>query len=246
MQVEHMNIQPQKGEKVELIIRELTTVNELPIKAPVKIKLDGTIGAPFEFLSKRYDQPDQINQKRCHIIVDREDITILLVMNESDEYIRGQVGGKLEFYPKFVEFGINTGKVWTPQQLGMFFKMNRSFFVDRTDNMKLVAELMNFTATVNNKIERSAKENGDRTDNFAQVVNSNLPASFKLTMPIFKGTPAETIEVETFAQINGREVSFILLSPGAQASLEEIRDKAVDEQLVKIREICPDIAIIEQ
>lgn len=246
MQVEHMQIQPKEAGVTEIIIREVNGVNELPVKPPVKVKIDGTIGAPFEFLLKRFDQPDQINQKRCHIIVDREDITILLVINEHDEYIKGTVKGTLEFYPKFVEFGINTGKVWTPQQLGMFFKMNRSFFADRAENMRLVNELMNFTATVNNKIERAAKENGDRTDNFSQVVNSNLPASFKLTMPIFKGTPAETIEVETFAQINGREVSFILLSPGAQASLEEIRDKAVDEQLEKIVNICPDIALIEQ
>lgn len=246
MQVEHMNIQPQNGEKAEIIIREVTTVNELPVLKPVKIAIAGTIGAPFEFLSKRHDQPEQINQKRCHILVDREDITIALVTCEQDEYTRGNVKGKLEFHPKFVEFGINTGKVWTPAQLGLFFKMNRSFFVDRATNMSLVNELMNFTATVNNKIDRSVKENGDRTDNFAQVVNSNLPKSFTLNMPIFKGTPAEIIEVETFAQINGREVQFTLLSPGAQATLEEIRDKAVDEQLKQIREICPYIAIIEQ
>lgn len=241
-----MNIQPQNGEKAEIIIREVTTVNELPVLKPVKIAIAGTIGAPFEFLSKRHDQPEQINQKRCHILVDREDITIALVTCEQDEYTRGNVKGKLEFHPKFVEFGINTGKVWTPAQLGLFFKMNRSFFVDRATNMSLVNELMNFTATVNNKIDRSVKENGDRTDNFAQVVNSNLPKSFTLNMPIFKGTPAEIIEVETFAQINGREVQFTLLSPGAQATLEEIRDKAVDEQLKQIREICPYIAIIEQ
>jgi hypothetical protein len=69
------------------------------------------------------DQPEQVNQKRCHIIVDREKITIELVMNENDEYTTGTAKGKLDFYPKFIEFGINSGKVWTPQQLGMFLKM---------------------------------------------------------------------------------------------------------------------------
>ena len=104
---------------------------------------------------------------------------------------------------------------------------------------------MNFTATVNNSIERAVKENGNRTDNFAQVVNSNLPESFKVEMPIFKGMQPETIEVETFAQVDGREVSFILLSPGAQATLEDLRNKVVDEQLEQIKEIAPEIAIIE-
>lgn len=246
MQNEHMQLNFQPGvEKAELIIREVKEVNELKVKEPVKIGLSGTIGAPFEFLLKRMDQADQINQKRCHIVVDREEISIKLVFNENDEYNRGEVVGTLDAYPKFTEFGINTGKVWTPTALGLFFKMNRAFFTSREDNMKLVSDLMNFTATVNNSIERSAKESGDRTDKFEQVVNSNLPKSFNLVIPIFKGIAAETIEVETFAQVDGRQVSFTLLSPGAQAILEEIRDKAVDEQLKKIGDSCPDIAIIE-
>ena len=57
--------------------------------------------------------------------------------------------------------------------------------------------------------------------------------------------PAETIEVETFAQVNGREVAFVLLSPGAQATLEDLRDKVIDDEIAKIKEIAPEIAIIE-
>jgi len=135
---------------------------------------------------------------------------------------------------------------WAPSELGMYFKMNRAFFESKDDNMKLVTDLMNFKASVDNKIERSMKENGDRKDNFAQIVNSNLPKSFKLKIPIFKARQPEIIEVETFAQINGRDVAFTLLSPGAQETLENIRDNEVDLQLKKIRELAPDIAIIEQ
>jgi hypothetical protein len=247
MQNEKMQINLAAGmSKAEIIVREVKEVNELPVLKPIKIAIVGTIGAPFEFLTRRMDQPEQINQKRCHILVNRENISIELVYNENDEYNKGTIKGVLQPHPKFVEFGINTGQVWTPQQLGLFFKMNRAFFTTREDNMKLVSELMNFTATVNNSIQRSAKENGDRTDNFEQVVNSNLPKSFNLIIPIFKGKEAEIIEVESFAQINGREVAFTLLSPGAQAAQEDIRDKAIDEQLDSIRALCPDIAIIEQ
>ena len=45
--------------------------------------------------------------------------------------------------------------------------------------------------------------------------------------------------------MNGREVSFVLLSPGAQATLEDLRDKVIDEQLEQVKEIAPEIAIIE-
>lgn len=247
MQNEKLQVVLSEGiQKAEVIIREVSEVNELKIKAPLKLNIKGVIGSVSEFLSKRKDQEDQINQKRCHILVNRENISIELIFNENDEYHTGIIKGTLQEHPKFKEFGINTGKVWSPSELGMFFKMNRSFFPDKTENMKLVTDLMNFTAKVNNSIDRSIKENGDRTDNFAQTVNSNLPASFTLTLPIFKGTQSETLEVETFAQVNGRDIAFVLLSPAANQTMEDIRDKVIDEQLQKIAEICPDIAIIEQ
>ena len=67
-----------------------------------------------------------------------------------------------------------------------------------------------------------------------------------MRIPIFKGHPAEDLEIETFAQVNGREVHFVLLSPGANESLESIRDKAIDEELKEIKEIAPNIAILEE
>ena len=247
MQNEKMQINLAPGmEKAEVILREVNLVNELPVKPPVKVNISGTIGSIFEFLEKRKDQTDQIFQKRCHILVDRENIKMELITNENDFYLSGSVTAKLEKHPKFVDFGINNGYTWTPTELGMFIKMNRAFFADKNENMRLVSELMNFTATVNNAIKRAANEQGNLTDNFEQVVNSNLPKSFTVQMPIFKGRPAESIEVETFVKVDGRTISFILLSPGAQSTEEEIRDTVIDEQITKIREICPDIAIIEQ
>lgn len=238
-----VNLAPNMA-KAELVIREGAAPKELEPKAPIKTDLSGVIGAVVEYLTKRINT-GQFEQNNCHILVNRDKVEITLIINEADEYTRGKVVGKLGYNPKFVEFGINGGKVWTPTELGLFIKMNRAFFPDRAENMKLVSVLMNFTADVNNKIERAVKENGNRTDNFAQVVNSNLPEKFTIQMPIFKGMQPETIEVETFAQVNGREVSFILLSPGAQVTLEELRDKVIDEQLDKVREIAPEIAIIE-
>ncbi len=231
-------------EKAEVVLREGPAVKELEPKAPIKTDISGVIGSPLEYLKKRLST-GQFTEERSHLIVDREYISLSLIINEDDDYQRGIVHGKLEFHPKFEEFGINTKKEWTPMELGLFFKMNRAFFPDRGANMKLVTDLMSFTATVNNKIERSVKENGDRTDNFAQVVNSNLPASFVLNIPIFKGMEAETLEVETFARVDGRAVVFVLISPGANQTLEEIRNKTIDAQLEQIKVIAPKLAIIE-
>lgn len=243
MQNEKMVINLAPGQN-EIILREGAAPKVLDPKAPVKINIEGIITAPCEFLNKRINA-GQFEQKDCHIIVNREEIKVSLVVNESDEYKRGVVVGKLQYHPKFIEFGINTGKVWSPTELGLFVKMNRAFFGDKGTNMELVSKLMNFTATVNHQIEREVQENGNRKDNFAQTVNSNLPKVFNLNIPIFKGGKPESLEVETFAKIDGREVAFVLLSPGAQATIEELRDKAIDEQLEAIKQIAPEIAIIE-
>lgn len=244
MEAEKIVINPTL-ESQTVIIREGQAEKLLDPKEPIKIGLSGTLDAPLEFLKKRLDS-GQFEQKRSHLLVNRENLTVKLVTNEHDAYQVGNVLGKLEFNAKFQEFGINTGKSWSPTELGLFIKMNRSFFVEKSVAMSLTTELMNFKATVDNKIERSVKESGDRTDNFSQVVNSNLPPSFKIKIQIFKGYPADELEIETFANIDGREVSFALISPGANEALENLRDVAINAVVTDIEALAPDIAIIEQ
>lgn len=227
----------------EVVIREGDAPALLPIKAPIAIAISGTIESPFEFIGKRIGEFDH---KRAHIIVNREKVTITLTIHEDDPYLHGTIKGSLQFHPKFLDFGINTGKSWQPEKLGLFIKMNRAFFIDKATNMQLVTTFLNFKAAVNAQVERDVKMNGSRTDNYGQVVNSNMPESFTLVIPIFKGKPAEKLEIETFANIDGRDVEIVLLSPGAEYTLETIRDAVIDEQLDKIREIAPDIVIIEE
>lgn len=232
-------------EHATLTLLEGKAPEKLGEKAPIKCDIKGTLVAVKEYLEKRVNA-GQFQQKDCHILVNRDNGTIQLVFNEKDAYNRGEVLGKLVINPKFEEFGINdVNKVWTPVSLGLFFKMNRPYFTSKEDNMKLVSTLMHFTATVNSSIDNYLGQNGDRAEAFNQAVNSNLPASFKLKIPVLKGGPAWEIEVETFAKVSGKDVSFILISPDAADLLEDAKLHAIDEELDAIREIAPDIAIIE-
>lgn len=247
MQTEKLqiNLSPEMP-KAEVIFRDVDTVNELPVLAPIKTDISGVLGAPLEFLQKRKTVSVQINQHTCHILVDREKMSITLITNEHDPYLCGKITGKATVHPKFAEFGINTGKGWDPNELGQFFKMNRASFIDKSENMSIVSQLKSFEAKVNTQIVKQKSENGDFADNYSGVVMSNLPGAFKLGIPLFKGRPAEEIEVEFYASINGRTVTLQLYSPGANAAIEEIRDTMIDDELAKIRETCEDIAIIEQ
>lgn len=237
---------PEGASTAEVIIREGSAPKVLDPQPPVKIILQGVIGTPVEFLTQRSKESDQFNEKRAHVIVERENVEITLVFNENDGYTRGKVSGKLSYHPKFVEFGINAAKGWTPNKLGEFFKMNRTFFPDREKNMELVSKLKNFDATVSSKIEQERNENGSFKDNYGAVVQSNLPDAFTVKLPIFKGTPAEILEVEIYASVDGRDVTLSLVSPSALQILEEQRDKVIDEQVKLIRQLCPGIVIVEK
>ena len=137
------------------------------------------------------------------------------------------------------------GLAWEPIKLSKFIKMHRAFFTDKSQNMMLVSTLKNFKAKVNQDIERSKEENGSKVDNYSQVVDSNLPKSFKLNIPLFKGFDNEEIEVEIYADVDGRDVSLSLVSAGANEAIEECKNKVIDVQLDAIRQIAPDIVIIE-
>lgn len=230
----------------EMVWREGQASKVLDPKPPVKIDLTGTIGSPVEFLSKRILEENQIDPKRCHVLVNREDLTITLITSENDEYNRGKVLGALKLHPKFEEFGINQKKEWCPADLGQFFKMNRSFFSNREENMKLVTDLKNFSATVNSSMNRQTKENGSMNESYGQVVNSNLPEAFNLNIPIFKGVSPVNLQVEVYATIDGSDVYLQLFSPAANQLIEEMRDEVINNQVDAIEKISPEIAIIEQ
>lgn len=78
----------------------------------------------------------------------------------------------------------------------------------------------------------------------AQTVESNLPKSFNVNMPIFKGTEKRTFEVEV--EINPNDLSCTLVSPDAHDIVVQERDNQMDAVLVRIAEAAPNIVIIEQ
>lgn len=229
------------GTPIEVVLREGDAPEALNPKEPERVVINGTIDAPFRWLEKRVEL---INQKATNIIVNRDKMGIALTIDETN-YYQTEINGILQASKEMQEFGINTEKKWEPIKLSQFFKMHRAFFKDKSENMSLVSTLKNFKAKVNQDIERSKEENGNRTDNYSQVVDSNLPKSFKLNVPLFKGFSCEEIEVEIYADVDGRDVSLSLVSAGANEAIEEYKNKVINEQLDAIRAIAPDIVIIE-
>lgn len=247
MQNEKMQINLDKDcQKAEIVIREVGKVNELPVLEPEKVNISGTITSILSFLEKRWGCEGQIDHEHTHIIVDRDNLSMTLVANETDARNKMVVAGKLQLSRQFLAFHINDGFAWEPIALSQFIKMNRSYFADRDTNMKLVSVFKNFKAKVNTDYERDRKENGSFTDNYSQIVDSNMPDRFSVVLPIFKGTAAKTVEIETYATIDGHDVTVQLMSPSAQQVVDETLDAIIDEQIAAIKEIAPEIPFIEK
>ena len=226
-----------------LTLMQGTAPKQLDQLAPVKFEAAGTIEAPLRFLEQRVGD---IDQHKAHIFVNRDNLSIHLVYNEDDAYTIGNVCGTLKLSKVFQSFGINTDKQWEPEQLGQFLKLNRTYFVSREENMKVVNALKTFDAKVNQSVQRETKENGNKAFSFRQAVDSNIPETFKLCLPVLSGGSPMEIDVETYATIDGAHVSIALQSPGANDIVEDIRQNYISNMIEKLREVAPEIVIIEQ
>ena len=250
MKAENFNVTIPEGQnKVEVVLREVNdeVKKELPIQEPEPLSISGNISAVYSYLEKRWNAADnQIDHCRTHILVDRDDLSMSLVCNETDARHRAIITGKVYLSRQFKAFGVNSGKMWESVDLGNFFRINRTYFENKDVNRDLVTKLKRFVAKVETEVERETKDNGSVTDVYRKVVDSNLPEAFNVKIPIYKGAAPDILSIEIIAHVEGRHAFLELISSDAQAIVEEVRDKLIDAELDKIRELAPDIPIIEE
>ena len=96
---------------------------------------------------------------------------------------------------------------------------------------------------MNKQIEASNNDRGNRRELVDQVVEHNIPESFKLSLPIFNGTEPQEVEVEI--NVDADDLSCTLISPHAKDLIEQMRNEKIDEVIKRVNEACPDIVIIE-
>lgn len=212
----------------------------LPLKEPKYVSIHGTIDAPARWVEKR---KDDIVSADAHILVDRDHMTITLNTDENNFY-SDQIVGTLTLSTEMQEFGINTGEYMSCFDMADRIKQLRTYFETQQEAMKLVTELRSFKAKIDKELELSDDKRGNQKIMRAQTVESNLPKSFNVNMPIFKGTDKRTFEVEV--EINPNDLSCTLVSPDAHDIVVQERDNQMDAVLGRIGDAAPNIVIIEQ
>ena len=224
------------GGKMEIVYRTGKALEQLP---PRDIIIDGTIDAPARWVEAR-----QFNQKASNIIVNRSERTIVLNVDETNPY-KTIIVGVLKPSKEITEMKVNTYEYVTAQQMAERIKMHRSYFANRQEAMKLVSDLQNFKAKVNKHIQDSSDNRGNRDLVYNQAVESNLPKSFILSIPLFKGMEKTDIECEVY--VNPSDLTCTLVSAQSVELADDMSDKEIDAAIKSIKEHDngKDIVIIE-
>lgn len=224
------------GDMRQLVIREGKALDMQP---PVPVKITGTITSPAIWLEKRQPSPEY-----CHVIIDRDKMTITLVENEGDHY-QNKITGAITPSPEFTKWGINNPETqYHSLELAQKIRMNRYQFSSLEKATELVTVFQNLKAKVQREIEHSDNQRGNAKKSFTQVVNEmTIPERFEIIAPIFKGDAKRTIPVEIV--IDAESLKCSLISPEANDIMARERDALIEGQIAKIAELEPAIVIIE-
>ncbi len=241
-----VNIENYTGEKpIEVIVRKgeaAKAVDPLPLKEPLSCNLSGTVETPANWLEQR---ACDFKGRQMYAVVDRESLSIGLVVDETDARNKRTIVGKAELSDVFSYFRINDNEGWEPSKLGQFIRLHRSFFDDKKVAAELVAKLKKFSASVKSKLDKAQDRNGSMQVAYEQEVTSNLPTDFKVCLPIFKGKEKQLIEVEVDHYIQGAECYLQLFSPDALDIIENTTDSILNKEVERLRTVVPEIVVIE-
>lgn len=210
----------------------------LELKEPLRVQIDGNIDAPKRWLEQRIEG---INQKATHIKVNEDDKTITLVIDENN-YYKTVIIGQLLMSKEYNKFKLNSGEYITNFEMADLIRMSRASFANKDVAIRLTSDLRNFKAKIDGEIEKSDNARGDTRLLRAQTVESNLPKSFELMIPVFKGLPAKSIAVEV--DIRADDLACTLVSPHAQEVVDTIVKDIIKDELSAIEKIAPDIVVI--
>lgn len=231
----------------------ITHKNGVDDKPPVSININGNITAVGEYIQKRmcgsadpgHMYQGQFDPLESNILVDRDELTISLTINENDPHEKGCITGIIKENPDLTEWHINTGSSWTHSDLAQFIKMHRSCFKSNKVAMEVSNSLRDLKMTIDKKIEVSDDTKGTFKNLLIQkVIETSIRSSFNLEMPIHKGMQAYEFEVELY--VNPDTFKVTMISPDINDVIAKVQDEVIDEQIKAINEAAPKIVIIEQ
>lgn len=199
----------------------------------------GAINSVHEYLSKKVVSDEIIEHSKIEFCYDKLYIHLLYDARQRNPDV---IHGSLKLHPDLEKFNINSGKSYSTFELADFIKMNRHYFENKEYAMKLVSELRNFEGKVNRELEAKTDERGNKRALINQVVESNIPSSFHLEVPVFVGQEKIRLEVEVTISAS---FECSLISPDLKELIDLKSKEILGEQLDLIKVLHPELKIFE-
>jgi len=214
--------------QTEVLIRE---GKALELKEPLKVNFTGTIQSVVNYFEKRQNV---CNAENSRVEYDYEAGTLKLIINEKNHY-HDTIQGKIQFSKEYEQFGINTDKLWSPEALVKFLKMNKQWFPDNERHLALVGAVQKNNAKINSSLEKEKDDRGNKTDNFNRTVETNIPVEMTLQMKLFKGSErVYTFIIEIGVDATDTGIRIWFMSPELAEIINIEVKETIDAALAKL------------
>jgi hypothetical protein len=223
------------------------TGSAAPIELPDAIEIHGDINTIANFIGKRYPVPSTVealgvqvvDKDRAIVTVNREKFSIVL-QTDPENKRSTTVISTLELAPELEGFHINTGKQFTREELVKLIRFNRIFFRDLDQQASMLKSYMTFTANVNANIGNDSDLRGNVNNSYNKSVTTNIPTSFVLNIPVFKGQGKRQFMVEICIDATDKSTRFWFESIELHEMVTIESEQIINKQL----ECCKDFVIV--
>jgi hypothetical protein len=243
--------------QTELVVRE---GKALELREPLVITIAGDIYTVKNYVEKRYLKSDPLTPEQREAIkepdynlqqfykdtavvtFDKSNLSISL--HVSPQHFYGpKVVGKMEMSDEIKPFYINTDKMFNREQLVKLIRFNKRFFSDAATHESVLSAFQNLSLTGNTDLKQASDTRGNKAAAFSKSLNtSNIPTTFYLFMPIYKGMAAVKFLVEICLDSSDASIGFWFES----VELKEVQDKTVDTIFEEQKKEFADFVIVNK
>lgn len=233
-------------EKIELVMSgdthgvEIRTGDALPLKEPSKVSVSGDINTIRNYLQKRRLDAGYSTQgvypDKAIVYTDKPNRTITIDIDPENHY-GAKVKGALLINPDLQQFGINSQKQYNREALVKLLRFTKRFFSSADVHLNVLSSYQTFKASAKTEHENSSDQRGNRANHFVKLVDTTLPTTFVLCMPIFKGQPDEKFLVEICLDVTDGGAHFWFESPELEEIMALRTEEIFEDQLKEFSDL---------
>jgi hypothetical protein len=224
--------------KINADTREVTIIhkNGLDEIAPISFNTIGSIESVSRYISSRFSDDkiklfhQGVSASHSIVIVDIENGVIQLAINPSNKYTPS-ITGQLVLSKEIEQFKINTNKKYDRNDLLKLVRFN-AYQIENSKRLIEELQKLNIKASIESKNVKDSRGNVDKS--LLKTIVSEIPESFVINIPIFKGQPSLKFRVDIIMETTDASVEFWLESTELHALIAETKATIIANEIAKI------------